>query len=106
MLKSQPLSNQGVSLKSAGNDQDLRLARLLRDAHDHSKLPGAVVAGLSGISESYLSKLMLGCRRRPSRDVLLTLGYVWGIRNPDEVDCILEAAGHPRLLRPLSPNGF
>lgn len=106
MLKRSHLSISQVHQWPVRTDQDLILARLLRDTHEQSKLPEAVVAGLSGISESYLSKLMTGCRRRPSRDVLLTLGYVWGIRNPYEVDRILEAAGHPKLSRPLSRNGF
>jgi hypothetical protein len=102
MLKSPMRSTQQVHQGPDENHRNSLLARLLRDAHDQSKLPGAVVAGLSGISESYLSKLLVGCRRRPSRDVLLILAYVWGIRYPDEVDRILEAAGHPKLSRPLS----
>jgi transcriptional regulator with XRE-family HTH domain len=58
------------------------------------------VAGLVGISDSYLSKLLNGHRSRPSRDLLLALGYVWGIRDLDEIDQILEAANHPKLTRP------
>jgi hypothetical protein len=76
------------------------LATLIRAAHERSRLPEPVVAGAAGISESYLSKLLNGRRLRPSRDVLLALGLVWGIRSLDEIDEILEAANHPKLTRP------
>jgi hypothetical protein len=81
------------------------LAHLLRAAHDQSKLPGSVVAGRVGISESYFSKLLNGHRCRPSRDLLLALGYVWGIQELDDIDRILEAAGHPKLSHPIIHTG-
>lgn len=76
------------------------IGHMLTSVHARSKLPHAVVAGMAGISESYLSKLLNGQRCRPSRDLLLALGLIWSIRAVSEMDEILEAAGHPRLSRP------
>jgi hypothetical protein len=92
--------NRPASHKPDGPETCASLARLLQAAHERSRLPDSVVAGLVGISESYFSKLVNGHRRRPSRDLLLSLGYVWGIRELDDIDKILEAAGHPKLSRP------
>lgn len=89
----------GMGLVSnAGSNPSLR--RLLQGAHERSGMSAKVVAGTAGISESYFSKLLNGHRCRPSRDLLLAVGLIWGIRDPGEMDHILDAAGHPGLSRP------
>jgi transcriptional regulator with XRE-family HTH domain len=89
-----------IDRSGATVDAAPKLALLLQTAHEQSRLPVAAVAGAVGVSESYLSKLLNGHRLRPSRDLLLALAYVWGIRRLEEIDRILEAANHPRLSRP------
>lgn len=76
---------------------EAHLSQILMAAHQASGLPTATAAGLAGISESYLSKLLSGRRCRPSRDLLIGLALVWGVRQLDELNQILVAASLPPL---------
>jgi transcriptional regulator with XRE-family HTH domain len=74
------------------------LSRLLREYHDRAGLSIRELAALCDVDHSYVSLILQG-KRRPARDLLITLAaFGWGL-DQMQTDELLLLAGWPPLGR-------